>query len=219
MTERPKYITHTETGLRIRIPPYLRGSLDTEGGQIQLEMIRKNSLVDGNRTERDMLPNNIKDCIYYRRVARVASRYLVDYAESLETERYCTIVNGSVAQGLVRSYPTPEPSDVDIHLVIDGKEKLSWGLLDAIQHLVQIDMDTLSYFQGVKIDVHVWDITKVTANKGELARNYLGSAAYPIANKGSLWEEIQSVGIKTQRYLSLPPSTRRKLRKSENGDT
>lgn len=194
----PKHTTHKDTGLPIRLSARLRNELrkGTEGGQIQLEMIQRSSLI-GQRASDDCLPANLAENIRLRKVAWSVSKKLTDYAKDWKIDRFCTVVHGSLARGLVRNPNNPDPSDVDVDLVIDS------NISKDTRKQIREEMFKFSSRQETKVDSYIWTLGEMTKNKGEYARLYLGSSAYSLVDRGNIWEEIVWIGVENQRYLSL----------------
>lgn len=211
MTERPKYTKHYISGLSLRLPPYLRQGLVTgePWAQIQHDMISQNPHL-GLRTSKDTVENNLGENIRLRRIARSASRELSEIAESWGVDRFCTIVHGSLAKGLIRHPDSGDPSDVDIDLIVDGCEIIPKEPKNAVrQH-----MYNLSVSDEARIDSYVFNLDQIIKNCGDYARIYLSSCAYPIANKGNLWEEILWIGLINQKYTLQEPHLKKKIRRA-----
>ncbi|MFA5932840.1 MAG: hypothetical protein WCV81_01080 [Microgenomates group bacterium] len=208
-TEINKYIIHERSGLPIRIPPYLRKELahGTEIGEIQKEMIRKSPVI-GCRGEQDCLPGNLLENIRLRKIAKLVSNRLVEIAEDRQISRYCTVVHGSLARGLVRCPESSDPSDIDIDLVIGGKKDCS-----DLRKQVREQMHGLKDSLGARIDTYVWNIEEMRRNKGDYARLSLSAGAYVLVSKGSLWEEIFEVGIESQKFINLERNIKDQLAK------
>ncbi|MDD2822849.1 MAG: hypothetical protein PHQ59_02085 [Candidatus Daviesbacteria bacterium] len=212
LSETTRYITHGDTGLPIRTPPYLRKELKrgSEIGDLQRGMMETSPVI-GQRGQRDCLPNNILENIRLRKIARSVSKRLVAIAEEKGIGRYCTVVHGSLARGLVRHTESCDPSDIDIDLVIGSKRDCQ-----NLRSQVREQMYDLSDHFGVRIDSYVWNIEEMRRNKGEYARLYLGAGAYSITCKGKIWEEIQEVGIESQKFINLDKNTKSQLFKRLN---
>lgn len=204
----PKYISH-ESGFPVRVNAPLRREIahGSVSALLWAEMVKSDPLI-GERSAKDTLVYNLAENIRLRRIARVVSRELVSFAESMGTERYCTVVHGSLARGLVR-YPTcNDPSDVDIDLVVDG---LAISKAERMQ--VREKMRSLSCEFGAPLDVYVWDMEDMRRNMGDDARLYLKASAYPIHDRGDLWREIQWIGVEARRFSLLSVKAKRSLRK------
>ena len=101
--EKGHYVIHEKSGLPVRIPAHLKREMrvGSTRGEIQVRMIATNPLI-GNRSPGDTVEQNFPENIRLRKMARVGSHRLVAQAEEWGIERYCTIVHGSLARGLVR---------------------------------------------------------------------------------------------------------------------
>lgn len=201
-----KYVYH-ESGLPIRLPPEIQRWLRQDDPRVQLriQMIQKDPYL-GVRSDEDIPPLNLGETIRLRKVARLASRELVSYAEGWGISRYCTIVHGSVAKGLVRGSCSPDPSDVDVDLVIDSTK-----IPKAERLQVRESMYQNSPTYGARLDSYVFTLDEVKSGVAAYARFYLRSAAYAVVNINSLWEEICSMGIAVQQYTNLEPKQRKNL--------
>lgn len=206
MTE--KYINH-ESGVPIRIPPYLRQEIRLKDplAKIQVDMIRKDARV-GIRGAKDTLPYNMQENIRLRKIARSASAELIEVAEHLGVKRYATIVHGSLSRGVIRHPSDTDPSDVDITLIIDGLSLDREERRDIAKPMMR---DSFSKY-GVKTDVHIWTLDQTMTHSAELARTYLQSAAYPIANTEQLWEQVRWVGLTCHTLLQQGQKVRQLVR-------
>jgi len=203
-----KYIYHS-SGLPIRIPPYLRSEMRKGNpmANLQADMMRKDPRL-GIRGVNDVLPANIGENVRLRKIAHHASRELVQVAQNLDIRRYATIVHGSVSKGLVRHPCNPDPSDVDISLVIDGL----WLNREQRRDIAKPMTRSSVVKYGVKTDIHIWTMDDILVNKAELARIYLRSAAYSIANEGKFWEQIRWIGLQCEALLRQNQRVRQKVR-------
>lgn len=207
MKEQAKYTIHTTTSLPIRIPPYVRRELrrgDTAGA-IQLGIIQNvPASVLGRHSTEDTLPSAMTENVEYRRAAHNASRVLTTYAEEWGINRYCTVIHGSVGRGLIRSFTSDDPSDVDIDLVIDDS-----SISKEERTTVRNKMFELSH-EKIRVDAYIWNIDEIKRERGNFARLLLGASGYPIANKNNLWEEVRWIGIESQRVLNLTNGIRKR---------
>ena len=206
--EREKYIEH-RSGVPIRIPPYLRrelasGRADLAGIQLNLMIA---STVIGERGANDVMPHNVESNLFLRRKAHVISKDLVGVAREIGAQRFCTIVHGSVARGLARHPESPDPSDLDIDLVVDCD--VPRALRRACRYLIY----KMPSVYGARIDTYVWSREDMMRLKAENARRYLSAGAYAVANEGQLWEEIRGAGLVTQAFLSYGKLERKDLLK------
>src|SRR3989304_3351856 len=87
-----------------------------------------NSPLYRERSTKDALPENFDQTIRLRRIARKVSQILSEKAENLGFQKYCTVVFGSVAKGLVRP-----ASDIDLDLIVDSTEKIENDTRDNIR--------------------------------------------------------------------------------------
>ncbi len=204
-----KYIIHQNLGLPIRIPPYLRRglSLGDHGSHIQLEMIRSCPVV-GERTPDDTVDANINENIRLRKIARIASHLLTTQAEQWEAERFCTIIHGSLARGLVRKPTHPDKSDIDIDLVVDNIH-ITKDQAKVVRQFMYESSEQL----GARIDSYVFTMQDIKRDYGNYARLYLASSAYPIANEGNLWKDIVIVGLMGKSLSIQKPTVRAKIKK------
>lgn len=201
-----KYITHN-SGLPIRIPPYLRLEINkgNPDADIQLSAMQEDPYI-GKRNTEDTVSMNFQENVRLRRIARkIIAPQLVKSAEEWGIQRYTVLVHGSLAKGLVRNPASQDPSDIDIDLIIDNP-------LVSKEARREVRKRIRSSSREVKIDSYVWNMHEIKSAVGEYARYYLRSAVYPVIDKGNLWKEILWVGIESQRFLNLPKYARRKLR-------
>ncbi len=205
MTERT--IIHKD-GLPIRLNGQLRGVVTHPVNGLIISDIIKNSPHIGSRCERDTLRNNFEENSRLRKIARHVSRELVHVAEDLGLERFCTVVHGSVARGLVRAPDCSDPSDIDIDLVVDDAQ-VSKHNRDHIRWRFFRESECF----GNRIDTYVWDIDQMRSNSGQYARLYISSSAYPIHNTGALWDEIFNVGVENQIFLASLSQKQKRLAK------
>lgn len=205
-----KYIHHNG-GLPLRIPPYLRREL--RNGEplalVQKTMMQNDPLV-GQRGERDVLPINMEHNLVMRKSARVVSHYLVELAHELHQDRYATVVHGSVSKGLVRHPDDPDPSDIDIALLVETLPMSKERKLDIYK---PVSRDSKDLF-GTKTDVHIWSMEEVRKRHAELARILLRSGGYPLANQDGLWEEIRWLGLQCQFFLMQNRRVRKVVRET-----
>lgn len=202
-----KYVYH-KSGLPIRLPPEIRGWLRQSDPRapLRIQMIQEDPYL-GVRSEEDIPPSNLGETIRLRKVARLASRELVSYAEKWGISRYCTIIHGSVAKGLVRGSCSLDPSDVDVDLVVDSTKIPKTERLQVRESMYQ---NSPTY--GARLDSYVYTLDEVKSSVAAYARFYLRSAAYAVVNINMLWEEICSMGIAVQQYTNLEPKQRKNLR-------
>jgi len=203
-----KYV-YNKSGLPIRIPPYLRQELDRGDSyaRIQVDMIYDDPIL-GQRGEEDILPNNMAENIRLRKVARTVSYDLVKLAQNLRSKKYTTVVHGSVSKGLVRRPNDADPSDIDIALVLD---QLSYSKDQKRDISKPLSRESTTRY-GVKTDIHIWTVEDLQKRHAEVARIFLRSAAYKIANEGNLWEQIRWVGIQCQLFLQNGQQVRQLVR-------
>lgn len=203
------YIIHKASGLPIRISPDVKRDLrrGNPHGEIQLEMLATSAVLGNRRSSQDTVEQNFAENVRLRRIARKASSVLVNQAQEWGIDRYCTVVHGSVARGLVRHPTDPDPSDIDIDLVINTAGITKEERLRLRNHMYHRSREF-----GARVDTYVWDMDEIHMNTGNYARLYLASSAYPIANTGSLWEEIRQIGLEGQQFLNLNHGVRKKIR-------
>lgn len=208
--KKPRYVEHSQSGLPIRLPPYLRRGLGRSdpASQVQLGLIRESNTI-GQRGPQDTVEQNLTENIRLRRVARIASQELNRIAEKWGIERFCTIVHGSLARGLVRQPNSKDPSDVDIDLIIDGNSISKEERRRVRQHMYEQSQS----LYGARVDTYVWTREEVKKGEGYFSRLYIGASVYPIAKRGDLWEEIYWIGTTYQHLLNQEPRVREKIRK------
>lgn len=203
-----KYIYHN-SGLPIWLPPYLRQEIRDGNpmANIQIEMIR-NDPRTGSRGPNDVLPTNMAENVRLRRIAHVASQDLVQIAVELGIDSYTTLVHGSVSKGLVRHPSDPDPSDIDICLLLDGFSLDREQRRDIAKPMTR---ESIARY-GVRVDFSIWTMTQLLANSADLVRIYLRSAAYPIANQGRLWERLRWIGLQCESLLQQNQKVRQLVR-------
>lgn len=203
-----KYVYHS-SGLPIRLPTYLRQEIrdGSPMANIQVEMIRNDPRV-GNRGLNDVLPTNMAENVRLRRIAHVASIDLVQVAQELGVDSYTTLIHGSVSKGLVRHPSDPDPSDIDICLLLDGISLDREQRRDIAKPMTR---ESIAKY-GAKTDFSIWTMNQLMANSADLVRIYLRSAAYPIANEGRLWERLRWVGLQCECLLQQNQKVRQLVR-------
>jgi predicted nucleotidyltransferase len=207
----PKYIPHAETGVPIRLAPYVRTAVlvKAQEAQVVLTLVQNTPFI-GQRSEDDFAQNNIEYNKKLRRIAKqVIAPELVAYANEKGVSQYCAIVYGSLSRGLVRHPDHPDKSDIDTALVVDDQTVISREEKEIFEEKLRGIGSSL----GVPIGCRIHTLSRAKQMCGQLARTYLEGSAYLLADQNDMWQKLYDMGITAATFTQFGQAERRTIRK------